>query len=175
MADSSDPNPHESVYLEHALRVLAWHEARSEAFISRAVALLGFAGVLLALLLQVLTREGFTLGIITWLLVVGEVIALIATAGLALVVMMGRRAEAPSIDQIRTWWTQHLEGARSEDPTPSIVETFLWGTQPHADSPLETAKAAADQRGDEFKCALIALVVAIVLLGGLAIDVAART
>lgn len=175
MADSADPNPHESVYLEHALRVLAWHEARSEAFISRAVALLGFAGVLLALLLQVLTREGFTLGIVTWILVGGEVSALVISATFALLVMTGQKSEAPEIDQLRTWWSEYLDGKRSGDPTANITETYLSGSKRDNDSLLETAMAAADRRAKYFQRALLALSTSIVLLGGLAINVAARS
>lgn len=173
--DEPQPNRHEGVYLEHALRVLAWHESRSEAFISRAVALLGFAGVLLALLLQVLTREGYTLGVATWFLVMGQVVSLLVAASLALSVMVGQKSEAPSIDQIRTWWSEHLRGASGQDPTPSIVETFLWGSEPQSDSPLHVAKAAADTRAKRFRHTLVALLVALALLGGTVIDVAVRS
>lgn len=159
-------------FISHARWLLEWHNKRNDGFATRSVAILGFTGVILALL-----PRGFDLGSeITANL--GIKIALFATSGLLLVtaaccigVLAPRRTGATGIEQLRDEWRTYAEGEGTDRPRQNIAEALLHGTTSVPDSPLNDAEQEASRRGWWFKRAVLALLASVVSLTALVTQV----
>ena len=64
---SSTPSAQAALFMEHARWVMEWHNKRAEGAATRAVAVLGFAGVTMALLVQGASLDGLEPTGWTWL------------------------------------------------------------------------------------------------------------
>lgn len=162
----------EVAYLEHARWLLEWHERRSEAFITRASALLAFIGVLLALVLQLITKPHLNYSCWTWTFLGGCLVAFGVSGVSALVTLLGRQALVPSIQQVRKHWTDYLKKNGSESPSRDIAENFIVSLETDAQSPLSVAATSAGARACTFRISMIALAAGWVPLGALIVNVA---
>lgn len=153
--------------IEQARWLLEWHNARSQAFEARAVAMLGFSGVVLALLpssLDWLERVPGPGSLLVGSLVFATLFATI-TAVLCVLVVRNRRVNAPGIEQLRLWWRDLAAGGDTRKPISAhIAESLLHGRSPVADSPVDLAYREADQRGRLFRLASVSLLCSVVAL-----------
>jgi hypothetical protein len=168
-----DHEQHEDVYLDQARWLLAWHERRSEAFMTRAVGLLGLVGVLDALLLQQVSRTNGPDGATGWVLLTVTLVALLVAAAFSLLTLTSQEIVAPSVGQLREWWVKYLSGDGQESPKADVAENVLHGTTPDSTSPLDAAKHAASARATHFKRAVFAMAAALLLLALFVAQVAA--
>lgn len=159
-------------FIAHARWLVDYHNKRSDQLGTRAVALLGFSGVIIVLLtrgvdLAVQLEPNFGL----WAALGVTLAALVATAVLALLTITTREVVAPSVVQTRDRWARYVSGARRGTALADIAETYLNSTDLEGASPLSSAKSEADDRAARFRWALRALLVA--LLGVVALIVQA--
>jgi hypothetical protein len=154
---------------------LEWHNRRSEGFVNRAVGVLGFDGVALALIIRAPGSGTANPSVLAWTLIGLVLTAFVVSAAFALATMWAVGVTAPSPDQLRGWWDRYRQSPRNGSAAPNIAESFLDSIGTSGPSPVAAAKAAADRRAKRFKFALAALAVATPLLALLAVDVLART
>lgn len=171
MRTTAEPDPawsaeETSGFLEQARWLLAWHNDRSEALASRATALLGFIGVILALVLTGagLKHHRFT-GFDWWMLALAAAGLLTSAAG-SLATLWTKTVTMPEVTQLRTQWAAYRNDGEAKQP--SFVEALLRSTNPAEDSPLDAAKNEADSRARSFKVAVTALAASLVPLAVLA-------
>lgn len=167
-------NDESSAFIEHARWLLEWHNRRGEAFTTRAVALLGFNGVILALLLQGAGLEGIVATNWTWTWLVMSVIALMAGALLSLLTITPTEMKMPGIPQLRHWWKAHSAEPYAGYTGPQIAESLLYSKDLTGRSPLSDAKAEADKRAKRFKWAVRAMLGGFVLLAFLLFNVTSQ-
>lgn len=164
-------NDESAEFIEHARWLLEWHNKRGEAFTTRAVALLGFNGVILALLLQGAGLEGVEASKWTWVWLVSSVTALLIAAVLSLLTITPTEMRMPGIPQLRHWWNDHMEEPRAGFTGPRIAESLLYGKSVTARSPISDAKLEADKRAKRFKAAIRVMLVGFALLALLLFNV----
>jgi Na+/melibiose symporter-like transporter len=157
-------------YIEHARWLLEWHNKRSEALTTRAVALLGFVGVILSLLLRG-TPQQVDPSWWTWAWFVLTVVALLVSAALALWCVATTKVEMPSIQDLREKWADYSDKPEPGSGVKQMAEDLLHGQDLHGKSPLAEAKKEADKRVSRFKRAAIALFVAFAFLTCLIVNV----
>jgi hypothetical protein len=151
--DASSGTDDAEAFIAQARWLLEWHNKRSDGFESRAVAILGFSGVIFALLAAgVDLPKGLKL---TW----GIKDALFLVAALLLItvvccisVLQPRSSVAPQIEQLRDQWRRQSEGLVRGKARQNIAESLLHGTQAEGSGPLERSMAEATARGH--RCAL---------------------
>lgn len=150
-------------YIEHARWLLEWHNKRSEALTTRAVALLGFNGVILSLLLQgipiAVEPSGWT-----WVWFGLTVVSLLVSAILALACVYATKVEMPSVQALREQWANHAAEPQDGAGVPQIGEDLVQGMTLNQPAPLTTAKAEADLRVARFKGSALALLFAVIFL-----------
>lgn len=161
--NSDTPHAEEiGVFIEQARWLLEYHDRRSESVSTRAVALLGFAGVVLALLLQArLPDRVVVTGCIKTLFVV-TVAAVLVTAGLCVYVLTTRQLIAPAVGQLRKNWRSWALSPRSRGSAASdVAESLLRGKRLEKESPLDATINAANRRASAFSWAVRALALAL--------------
>lgn len=161
-------------FLEQARWLLEWHNKRSEAITTRATALLGFVGVVLALLLQGSSIGGIEPRWWTWLLLVTSLVGLLATSVYALFAVLPKKVNMPSVSQLREWWSKKIAEPGRGQTGAQIAESILFGQNTDADSPISDAVEEATDRAVNFKVAAWALLCTFVPLSGLVLDVLTR-
>ncbi len=164
-------NDESAEFIEHARWLLEWHNRRGEAFTTRAVALLGFNGVILALLLQGAGLDGIVATNWTWTWLVSSVVALLIAAILSLLTILPTEMRMPGIPQLRHWWKDHAEEPHAGYAGPQIAESLLYSKDLSGRSPISDAKAEADQRAKRFKAAITVMLVGFGLLSLLLFNV----
>lgn len=158
-------------FLDQARWLLEWHNKRSEALTTRAVALLGFVGVIFTLLLQGATIKDLDPTVAIKVLLVVTAAALFVTAALALRCIATTSVKMPSVQGLQLEWAKHQQKPEPGAGAPNLTEEVL-DAQGNAEvSPLESAKDEADERAKRFKAAAWVLVVALVLLAILTVTV----
>ena len=138
-----------------------WHNKRSDGFSSRSVAVLGFTGVILALLPGALALPDgveVTQGI-RWCLIATAPLLLI-TGTLCLFAFAPQQSGLSSISQLRSQWRDFASGKRRAETGANIAESLLHGESVTASSPVEIAMWEANRRGGWFKCSIYSLVAA---------------
>jgi hypothetical protein len=159
-------------YTTQARWLLEWHNKRNDGFATRSVAILGFTGVILALLPRGFDlRSGLhvTAGI-RWGLVATTALLLL-TAVCCLFVLAPQKTSAPNIEQLRRQWRDYASGKTRNVAHGNIAESLLHGTQVTASSPIEQASAEASRRGRWFRFATLSLLAALASLATLIVQV----
>ena len=152
--------------------LLDWHNKRNDGFATRSVAILGFTGVILALLPRGLDPASglhVTAGI-RWTLIATTVFLLL-TAAWCLLVVAPQKTTAPSIEKLRAQWRDHAAGNTKHTAHGNIAESFLHGKDETGNSPIEQASAEATRRGRWFKFATFSMLAALACLAALVVQV----
>jgi len=149
-----------AAFLEQARWLLAWHQERATGLASRAVSMLGFVGVILALVPAGVSSSSDP-GLPLRITMVCACFSLFVTAVLCLLVLAPRPAGAPQIRQLREQWADYVAQNRVRDlaVATSITEGLLFGTLLDSPSPLDLAREDADGRAKWFKRATFGLLV----------------
>jgi hypothetical protein len=164
-------NDESAEFIEHARWLLEWHNKRGEAFTTRAVALLGFNGVILALLLQGAGLEGIKATVWTWIWLGSSVTALLIAAVFSLLTITPTEMSMPGIPQLRHWWKAHAAEPHAGFAGPQIAESLLYSKDVTGRSPVSDAKDEADKRAKRFKVAITTMLVGFALLALLLFNV----
>lgn len=168
---TSTPDNDSADFIEQARWLLEWHNARSEALTTRAVALLGFVGVILALLLQGSGLKGIDPSRWTWALLVASVFALLISATFALRTISPQVTAMPKVSQLREWWAAHRAEPHPGTATPQIAESLLNGMRVNEESAVSAALEHANSRAKSFSWSIRSMLVALVLLSLLLINI----
>lgn len=154
--------------VEQARWLLDYHNRRNDSLGQRAVALLGFTGVVLALVPTALTVPD-DLKTSRWLYasLYATLAALLVTAGLCLMALGTKRTGAPAISGLRTQLRDHTTGRRTGKAHVDLAESLLHGLKVEAASPVDLAYAEANTRARWFRTASAALVVSLAALASL--------
>jgi len=167
-----EPTKDPELFLAQARWLLEFHNRRSDAFAARAVAILGFSGVILALLPRALDiKEAIEMTAGVKIALVVTTTALLATVVSCLGVLAPRNAWAPSVESLRSLWRMHLKGKRSGKVSRDLAESMLHGTSVIASSPIDSAYKEARGRGAWFKRSVQFLAIAIAGLAALIVQI----
>jgi hypothetical protein len=151
-------------FIDQARWLLEYHDRRGESLYTRALGLLGFVGVTLALILNVNPPEGLTITKCLVLLYDATVLTLLATVACCIATFTSRRLKAPGARQLRENWQGWVKDERREWSAVDVAESFLGAKDLKSDSPLELAIAAADDRAAWFKRAVVCMGLSLTLL-----------
>lgn len=168
---TSSPDNDSADFIEQARWLLGWHNARSEAFTTRAVALLGFVGVILALLLQGSGLKGIDPSRWTWTFLVTSVLALLFSAFFALRTISPKVTAMPKVSQLRDWWVAHSAEPHPGTAAPQIAESLLNGKRIDEESAVSAALEHADSCAKSFTRSIRSMLVALVLLSLLLVNI----
>lgn len=159
-------------FAAHARWLLEWHNKRNDGFATRSVAVLGFTGVILALLPRGLDLSGplhMTGGIRACL--IATAVFLLLTAAFCLLVLAPRTSNAPSVRHLREQWRKYIDAQDAPRPQAQITEGLLHGRSVDATSPVDLAFREANRRGRWFTFAVLSLGAALLFLTVLVIQV----
>lgn len=173
--DASAPLQGAEVLTAHARWLIEWNDRRSEALVSRAVALLGFDGVLLALVVQAAGVTTVRPSGETWVLFVLYLVAVLGSAASAVRVLQTAPTSIPSSVQPQVWWENEKVEGEHAAAANDVAESLLRKPDSRTDNPMESAREGADQRVKWFKVSIGALLLSMILLALLAVDVLARS
>lgn len=163
-----EPTDDSLVFAEQARWLLEWHNTRSESFASRAVAVLGFDGVIMALLLQGFGIKGIAATAAVWVLLFITTALLLISAGYAVGTIVPHTVAMPSVRDLRAGWAAHAASPKPHYAGPLVAESLLHASNLNATSPLSAAKEEGDTRAGRFSWAVSALFASMVALGILA-------
>lgn len=158
-------------FIDQARWLLDWHNRRAEAFTSRAVALLGFIGAILALLLQGVGLKGIEPTNWTWFWLVTSAIGLLVAALFAILTILPRGVQMPGVAELRRHWQQHAAEPIDGSTKSQFAEDLLLGSDLAKPSPLTDGLDEANKRAKRFKVSIRAMLVAFVLLTGLLFNI----
>lgn len=158
---SDEPVEEIERFTEQARWLITYHDNRGESLCNRAVALLGFVGVILALLLSSGLPAEVDVNCGVKLLFVLTTAALLITSGCCLATLKGREVQSPGVEQVRENWRLWVIKDRRDRAATDIAETFLLAKDPTRKSPLEWSIATANKRADWFGCAVVAMAVSL--------------
>ena len=160
------------LFIAQARWLLEFHNKRSDAFAARAVAMLGFSGVILALLPRALDLEkivkptaGFKISVAVM------TVALLAAVGCCVAVLAPRQTSTASVEGLRKSWRLHLKGERLGKASRDLADSMLHGGSVTASSPVDSAYAEASVRGKWFKWSTRFLAIAIAGLAAIILQV----
>lgn len=172
MSDNPASGPEDKeleAFISHARWLVELHNKRSEQFGARAVALLGFTGVIVALLasgVDLGQKLQPTFGL--WAALLVALVALALSALFALLTITTRKVVAPSAQQAHRDWTSYVSGDRRGHALSDIAESMLNSQQSEQTNPVLSAKAEADSRATMFRRSLwsqfVALVAVVLLI-----------
>lgn len=162
-------------FIEQARWLIEWHNRRSEAMATRAAGLLGFVGVILALLLQGAT-SGVEPGVLVFIFFGLTVIGLAFCAIHSLRALSPRLVGMPEPQNFRVWWTEYAAQPKgSSSPVPKIAESLIRATGDPEESPVMSASQEASDRADCFGLAAWSLLLSLVPLVALVVTVVAQS
>ena len=172
---TSAPDHDSADFIEQARWLLGWHNARSEAFTTRAVALLGFVGVILALLLQGSGLKGIDPSRWTWTFLVSSVLALLLSASFALRTISPKTTAMPKVKPVaRLVGSSTSAALHPGSAAPQIAESLLNGKRIDEDSAVSAALDHADSCTKSFTRSIRSMLVALVVLALLLFNVLQR-
>ena len=155
-------------FLEQAKWLMDYHSKRSEGAEQRAVGVIAFSGVLLALLPRGFAPNSHPGG---W--IIGSYVAcavlILATVFIGISALIPRKTEAPGVSQLREMWHEHLKppGERRQERHYDIAEMLLVGNSITSKSPVDHAKVEADTRTKRLKHAYYTLALALIAVAAL--------
>jgi hypothetical protein len=168
---AGEANDDRADFIDQARWLLDWHNKRAEAFTSRAVALLGFVGAILALLLQGVGLKGIDPSGWTWFWLVSSAIGLLAAALFAILTILPGGVQMPGVAELRRQWQQYAAEPVGGSAKSQFAEDLLLSSNLAQPSPLTDALTEADKRAKRFKVSITAMLVAFVLLAGLLFNI----
>ena len=159
-------------YVDQARWLIGWHHDRAAMLASRAVSILGFVGVILALFPAGLSSVSDVDRTSTQITTAIALAALLVTAVLCLMVLAPRGSGAPQIRQLRDQWAHFLEdGPHPQTPMEiNLAESLLHASHLDKDSPVDLARREADSRAMWFVRATYALFFAVAAVAVLALQ-----
>lgn len=163
-----EPVDDSAVFIGQARWLLEWHNTRSEAFASRAVAVLGFDGVILALLLQGFGIKDVDATGPVWAALTSTSLLLLFSAAWALSTIVPHKVAMPGVSDLRKGWAAHAQTPTARYAGPLVAESFLNASELHGTSPVLEAKKEGDTRATRFSWAVSSLLAATVSLAVLA-------
>lgn len=177
--DGVQDNPDEILrFIEQARWLLDFHDRRSESLTSRAVALLGFVGVILALLVGREPPKGLDPTRCMIVTYAGAVGSLILTAAFCIAVLSTREQQMPGAKQLRSNWRAWVTRKRQGRAAKDIAESLLMAKDLTLDAPINSVINAADSRAKYFRIAVIFMALSVaattLLLVQVGIDVITR-
>lgn len=141
---------------------------------TRATGLLGFVGVILALLLQGATA-GARPGVLVFAFLGLTVIGLGVSGVHCLMALRPRTVGMPEPGTFRDWWVQYAAHPQeSTSPRPKIAESLIRAGGDPGESPLLSASKEASDRARCFDVAAWALVISLAPLVALVVTVLAQ-
>jgi MFS family permease len=164
------PNAQAALFMEHARWVMEWHNKRAEGAATRAVAVLGFAGVMLALLVQGAGLDALHPTEWTWRLATAGAVLLLLAALFALFAISTKTVRMHNLKQLRSWWGEYGRKP-GQDFSHDLTETLLLSQQLSEDSPVTTAEREATSRVCWFKLSVWTLGLALVDLAVLGLNI----
>lgn len=132
--------------------------------------MLGFDGIVLALLLQGAGLKGIDPSTWTWTFLVPALAALVLTGWFALRALAPTDVQLPNISQFRGQWSEFHPRPEPGTMGPQIAESLLNSLRPHEESTTSSAKNHADRRASELTRAVRSLFIALVLLTALLLN-----
>lgn len=151
-------------FVGHARWLIEYHNKRADTFSTRAVALLGFTGVILALFSRTRLPGDSALDIPVFVLIVATVGLLLLTAYFCLRTLLVTNSSAPGADDLKDMWTRWASNTRRGKAHGDIAETYIKAKKPDIVNPVEDAIQEADHRSDYFKNAVAAMLAALFVL-----------
>jgi hypothetical protein len=150
-------------FLDQARSLAEWHRQRSDNFESKAGAVLGLAGVILALTTQAIGPVGDVRGGWQFVLVVLvglSAIAFVASGVFAVRTLRTMEYRYASTDQLRRVWSEYKAQAGYADTQilGMFADSLICGDSKHL-SPIESLKADAKERGKQLGRAIRCLFV----------------
>ena len=161
-------------FVDHARWLIEYHNKRADTFSTRAVALLGFAGVILALFGRTNLPGDSALHIPIFILIVATVGLLLLTAHFCLRTLLVTRSSAPGAADLRGMWSTWANGKRRGTAHGDIAETYLKAKTPNIVNPVEDAIQEADRRSEQFKNAVAAMLAALACLSVILLLIASQ-
>lgn len=159
------------MFIDQARWLLEYHNRRNESLCQRAVALLGFTSVVIALVPATFTVPNkLTTSAPLFLSLYGTLGGLLITTAMCLLTLRAKKTGAPGIAQTRTLLREHTTGARRGHVHRDIAETLLHGLSAKASSPVDLAYFEANSRARWFRRAILALVLSLAFLASLIVQ-----
>ncbi|GAB3716540.1 hypothetical protein GCM10028815_34700 [Mariniluteicoccus flavus] len=152
-------------FIDQARWLIDYHDRRGESLATRAVALLGFSGVMLALILRWELPVGVSPSRAVVVALVSTVVLLMGTAGACLRTLWPRDLKAPAIRQLRRNWRAWVTSQRRGSAAKDIAEGFLLAKSLDEACALELTLDAANSRAVSFKWAGVLMLLAMASLG----------
>ena len=151
-------------FIDQARWLHGYHESRSSTLGTRGGVLLGFVGVMVALLPTGFTLARGRIKFTGWIEfnVVGALVVLVVAGACCLGTIATRKATIQNANQLRRQWHQYATGGPRGLVLAQIAHSYLGGS---ADlDPIAAAAGEADSRAIWFKWALRAAGAAVVAL-----------
>jgi hypothetical protein len=145
--------------------LIDYHDKRGDSLTTRATALLGFSGVILALLLRGPLPSGVSITTAMQVAGVATVLLLLACALFCLLTILPGPTTAPGVDELRQHWVGWLAKDRRGKVLGDIADSYLMAHDSPDDSfPVGDAYARADRRAGFFNVAASAMLAALTCL-----------
>lgn len=129
--------------LDQARWLYGIHSSRNNSAQQRAIAVMAFAGGVIALGPNLLPASPSA---VAWVAFVIMMVSSVLTVVLAMSALIPRRTEAPANVEMRRLFRDHRRGSAPGDPVHQIVEMLLRTTAPGKDSFLELVSQEAEVR-----------------------------
>lgn len=156
-------------FIDQARWLIEYHSQRGDAVITRSVALLGFTGVMLALVANLIGRNPASDWFVK-LALAGTLVALLLAAVNALLAIKTRHLEAPAIAQLRRNWDGWVHEKRRKAAAFDVAESLLKSSDLTSDSVVESVRNEAESRAQRLNCAAWSMLASVVLLTVSVID-----
>lgn len=154
--------------IDHSRWLLDYHDRRSESINQRAIAVLGFTGVILALVPAALALPKsveMTRGV--WISLIVTMAALLGAAILSVMTFMTRTVGAPGINQAREMLILHTRGDRVGRAHKDLAFNYLFADPMAKPGPVQLAYSAANGRATWFRWSVVVLAGSLVGLASL--------
>lgn len=151
--------------------IIEYHDRRGESLSTRAVALMGFTGVILALLSRSnLPGDAVANAWVTGLTFT-TVALLLLTAYFCLRTLLPGEASAPAAEELRKEWNDWVRNSRRGKALGSVADSYLMAADPDIPSPVNDALNEANRKAEYFRNAGVAMLAALTSLAGLLLSV----
>ena len=151
-------------FTEQAKWLIEYHDKRGDSFTTRATALLGFSGVILALLLRSPLPEGVNYTGCIQIAGIATISSLLVCAIFSLLTLAPGSSSAPGIEELRDKWTDWLDKEGRGKVLGDIADSYLMAHKGSKHVPVVMAHKRARWRAGYFMTAAGAMLTALVSL-----------